>query len=162
MFYLTHRHIILSYIAVAFARELSHCLINNAGIYFTDWRKWARKMCMNICLITAPCGPPWGQQRHKSSHVFLVRGQALLIDIFCLLLPYRQSTSPAELHLPALFNIRKDPTSSVRYFKSHESSSVTYQTLNHVLGCRPSPPILLILPKPHSFCLLLRLRLKEA
>lgn len=91
-----------------------------------------------------------------------VRIQAFLIGIFSPFLPTVTPPATTELHLPALFNIRKDPTSSLRYFKSHESSSVTCQTLNHVLGRRPSPPILLILPEPSSFCFLLRMKLKEA
>lgn len=99
--------------------------------------------------------------RQKQPHLPCQRPNVPYWHLLCLP-PSCCPTPPTELHLPALFNIRKDPASSVRYFKSHESSSVTYQTLNHVLGCRPSPPILLILPKPHSFCLQLRLRLKGA
>lgn len=57
-----------------------------------------------------------GPSRHKSSCTFLLRCRMLLIDIFLLLFPSPPPSSPAKLQLPTLFNIRMDPTSSLRYF----------------------------------------------
>lgn len=144
-------------------RKHSWFLINNVCIHSTEWRKCVWKMCTNMCVWSQLLlvHPQDGRETKAVTSSSSEAKHSLLTSSASSSL-YCHRAPPSELHLPALFNIRKDPASSVRYFKSHEPSSVTYQTLNHVLGCRPSPPILLILPKPHSFCLLLRLRLKGA
>lgn len=118
-----------------------------------------KHMHEHMCVIPAFCGPPSGHQRNKSTHILLVRSQAFLIDIFCIFLP--TVTHWAASPNPYLTSERTWHLECVTLSLT-SLCSLTYQTLNHVLGCRPSPPILLILPKPHSFCLLLRLRLKGA
>lgn len=132
--------------------------INNACIYFTVSEK-----CEHECVITAPCGPPLRvtEEQKKQPHR-PCQGPSVPYWRLLRLPPCCHSTSPAELHFPALFNIRMDPMSSVCYFKSHESFLVSYQTLNHVLGCRPSPPIFLILPVPRCLYFGRWMKLKEA
>ncbi|CAB1453196.1 unnamed protein product [Pleuronectes platessa] len=66
----------------------------------------------------APYGPPSGHQRNKGGSIFLVRSQTFLIDVFCVFHPYCHPAPPTELPLPALFSIRMDLASSVRYSKS--------------------------------------------
>lgn len=71
-----------------FGRTAFSFLINNACIYYTDWRKCVRKnVHMNVSHHSSLWSTLEDNRETKSSHIILVRGQAFLIDIFCLFLP---------------------------------------------------------------------------
>lgn len=69
---------------------------------------------------------------------------------------------PRDASLSLTYHQKRASVLSAYFQISWVPLRVTYQILNHVLGCRPSPPILLIHPMPHCHCLQLRLRLKGA
>lgn len=92
---------------------------------------------------------------NKSSHIFL-------IDILCIFLPTVVPSFPRDASLSLIYHQKRASILSAYFQISWVPLRVTYQILNHVLGCQPSPPILLIHPMPHCHCLQLRLRLKGA